>query len=140
MSITYDAGWRATRSLATVFRTVRRSGHWEIYTDGVQQQLFNFAWVAAIGGHLLTFPVALQPVCSVAMEKWGFRFGKLVPKVKPRDQIKTWRIVTGDIVCKWRVGYYMHMLNIMITTVGPSNGWSLGWEQRAGYRGASQGE
>lgn len=32
-------------------------------------------------------------------EKWGFRFGKLVPKVKPRDQIRTWRILTGDIVC-----------------------------------------
>lgn len=32
------------------------------------------------------------------MEKWGLRFGKLVPKVKPRDQIKTWRILRGDMV------------------------------------------
>lgn len=32
------------------------------------------------------------------MEKWGLLFGKLVPKVKPKDQIKTWRILRGDIV------------------------------------------
>lgn len=35
---------------------------------------------------------------SCKMEKWGFKFGKIVTKVKPEDLLKTWRIVTGDIV------------------------------------------
>lgn len=34
------------------------------------------------------------------MEKWGLRFGKVVYKVKPKDRIKTWRVLTGDIVSK----------------------------------------
>ena len=34
------------------------------------------------------------------MEKWGLRFGKMVPKVKPKDRVKTWRILTGDTVSK----------------------------------------
>lgn len=32
------------------------------------------------------------------MEKWGIRFGKMVPKVKAADLIKTWKIVKGDVV------------------------------------------
>jgi large subunit ribosomal protein L24 len=32
------------------------------------------------------------------MEKWGLRFGKYVPKVKPADLLQTWRIVRGDLV------------------------------------------
>lgn len=32
------------------------------------------------------------------MEKWGIRFGKMVPKVKPENLMKSWRIVKGDMV------------------------------------------
>jgi transcription antitermination factor NusG len=32
------------------------------------------------------------------MEKWGIRFGKMVPKLKPVDLIKSWKIVKGDVV------------------------------------------
>lgn len=32
------------------------------------------------------------------MEKWGIRFGKIVPKVKSVDLLNTWRIVKGDMV------------------------------------------
>lgn len=32
------------------------------------------------------------------MEKWGIRFGKMVPKVKPVDLLNSWKIVKGDMV------------------------------------------
>ena len=32
------------------------------------------------------------------MEKWGIRFGKMVPKVKPVDLLQSWKIVKGDLV------------------------------------------
>ena len=32
------------------------------------------------------------------MEKWGLKFGKIVPKVKPKDVVKKWKIYTGDMV------------------------------------------
>ena len=32
------------------------------------------------------------------MEKWGIKFGKMVPKVKPADLLKSWKIVKGDFV------------------------------------------
>lgn len=32
------------------------------------------------------------------MEKWGFKFRKLVPKVKAEDVAKSWKIFTGDMV------------------------------------------
>lgn len=32
------------------------------------------------------------------MEKWGIRFGKMVPKVKPADLLNSWKIVKGDMV------------------------------------------
>ena len=32
------------------------------------------------------------------MEKWGIKFGKMVPKVKPLDLLKSWKIVKGDLV------------------------------------------
>ena len=32
------------------------------------------------------------------MEKWGIKFGKMVPKVKPADLLKSWKIVKGDMV------------------------------------------
>lgn len=49
------------------------------------------------------------------MEKWGIRFGKVVPKVKPKDVLKTWNIVAGDIVqvisggCKGQQGKVIHV-------------------------------
>lgn len=32
------------------------------------------------------------------MEKWGLKFGKMVPKVKAADLCNSWRIVKGDMV------------------------------------------
>ena len=32
------------------------------------------------------------------MERWGVKFGKIVPKVKAKDVVKSWKIFTGDIV------------------------------------------
>lgn len=32
------------------------------------------------------------------MEKWGLKFGKIVPKVKARDVVGKWKIFTGDTV------------------------------------------
>lgn len=32
------------------------------------------------------------------MEKWGLKFGKMVPKVKPVDLLNSWKIVKGDMV------------------------------------------
>ena len=32
------------------------------------------------------------------MEKWGIRFGKMVPKIKPKDLLNSWKIVKGDMV------------------------------------------
>jgi hypothetical protein len=34
------------------------------------------------------------------MEKWGLQFGKLIPKVKPKDIARSWKIFKGD-----QVGY-----------------------------------
>ena len=32
------------------------------------------------------------------MEKWGIKFGKMVPKIKPVDLLNSWKIVKGDMV------------------------------------------
>ena len=32
------------------------------------------------------------------MEKWGLKFGKMVPKIKTKDLLKSWKIVKGDMV------------------------------------------
>lgn len=32
------------------------------------------------------------------MEKWGLKFGKMVPKVKAADLVNSWKIVKGDMV------------------------------------------
>ena len=32
------------------------------------------------------------------MEKWGLKFGKMVPKVKAGDLLNSWKIVKGDMV------------------------------------------
>lgn len=35
-----------------------------------------------------------------SMEKWGFQFGKLIPKVKPKDIARSWKIFKGDQVSR----------------------------------------
>lgn len=54
----------------------------------------------ATQGYLTGRPLAAHNTIKMAFEKWGMRFGKLVPKVKPKDVVKVWNIVTGDLVCK----------------------------------------
>jgi hypothetical protein len=36
-----------------------------------------------------------------SMKKWGIKFGKLVPTVKPKDIVKSWKIFKGDKVSKY---------------------------------------
>lgn len=31
-------------------------------------------------------------------ERFGLRQGRLIPKIKPHDLVKTWKIVSGDLV------------------------------------------
>lgn len=45
--------------------------------------------------------------------RWGYQFGKLVPKVKPDDVCRTWKILTGDTV--------IGDCHLLIICVGASN-------------------
>lgn len=43
-------------------------------------------------------PRSNQVKVNVKMEKWGLKFGKMVPKVKPADLLNSWKIVKADMV------------------------------------------